>query len=298
MISVCIPVYNFNICKLVDRLSLQGVRLGIPFEIIVIDDFSESEYRTVNKGVGKNHTYIELDSNIGRSRIRNLFPGYSKYEYLLFVDCDSEIPSEHFLENYVSELQNSDFQVICGGRSYEKKLPAAELRLRWKYGTSRESHNAAVREREPYRYFMSNNFIISCKMLKQIRFDERISGYGYEDTLFAWNLLKSGIRIKHTDNPVIHLYTENNTEFIRKTENGIVNLSRIVLLTGYDKEFINNIKLLRVYYRIRRLYLALLLRVLFNPLRQTLRFSLRHQPVCLWLFDVYKLGLFSTVASK
>lgn len=298
MISVCIPVYNFNICKLVDQLSLQGARAGIPFEIIMIDDFSESEYRNINRSTGKNHIYRELEENVGRSRIRNLFTGYSKYEYMLFVDCDSEIPSDHFLENYVSVLQNREFQVICGGRIYDTKLPPAELRLRWRYGISRESHNAAVREKEPYRYFMSNNFVISRKTFEHIRFDERITGYGYEDSLYAWNLLKNSTRIKHTDNPVLHSCTESNTEFIRKTEQGIVNLSRILLFTGYDEEFIKNNRLLRIYYRMRRLQLSLLLRVLFNPFRRILRFMLRHQTACLWIFDLYKLGLFSRVSSK
>ena len=88
MISICIPVYNFNITSLVNELSNQVNSLNIPCEIIVIDDCSEN-FKRINKIECEKHTYIELSENIGRARIRNLFLKYAKYEYLLFLDCDS-----------------------------------------------------------------------------------------------------------------------------------------------------------------------------------------------------------------
>ncbi len=298
MISICIPVHNFNIHKLVDRLSGLGVKSGIPFEIIVIDDFSAAEYREQNARVCKQHKYIKLDRNIGRARIRNLFPGYSKYDKLLFLDCDSEIISDDFLEDYIIEIRNNEYLVICGGRIYPKDQPAPDMRLRWKFGTERESFPASVRGESPFRYFMTNNFLIDREVLEKIKFDERIIRYGYEDTLFAYFLMKNDIEIKHTDNPVMHFCMETNSGFLGKTEQSIVNLGNILDYIDHDKDFIDNIRILRVYKRLERLYLTALLRFFFWIMRPSLRFLLERGLTRLWFFDLYKLGLLTVVNGK
>ena len=298
MISICIPVHNFNIHKLVDRLSGLGVKSGIPFEIIVIDDFSADEYREQNARVCKQHKYINLDRNIGRARIRNLFPGYSKYDKLLFLDCDSEIISDDFLEHYIIEIQNIESLVICGGRIYPMDQPVPDMRLRWKFGIERESFPASVRSKSPFRYFMTNNFLIDREILEKIKFDERIVRYGYEDTLFAYRLMKNDIEIKHTDNPVMHFCMETNSGFLGKTEQSIVNLGNILDYIDHDKDFIDNIRILRVYKRLERLYLTALLRFFFSIMRHSLRFLLERGLTRLWFFDLYKLGLLTVVNGK
>ncbi len=298
MISICIPVHNFNIHKLVDRLSGLGVKSGIPFEIIVIDDFSSDEYREQNARVCKQHKYIRLDRNIGRARIRNLFPGYSKYDKLLFLDCDSEIISDDFLAHYIIEIQNIESLVICGGRIYPKDQPAPDMRLRWKFGIERESFPAYVRGKSPFRYFMTNNFLIDREVLEKIKFDERIVRYGYEDTLFAYRLMKNDIEIKHTDNPVMHFCMETNSGFLGKTEQSIVNLGNILDYIDHDKDFIDNIRILRVYKRLERLYLTAPLRFFFSIIRPSMRFLLERGLTRLWFFDLYKLGLLTVVNGK
>jgi hypothetical protein len=298
MISICIPVHNFNIQKLVDKLSGLGVKSGIPFEIIVIDDLSADDYRELNAGFCKQHKYIKLDRNIGRARIRNLFPGYSKYQKLLFLDCDSEIISDDFLDRYIIEIKKNESPVICGGRIYPKDKPPPDMRLRWKFGIERESFSAYVRGKSPFRYFMTNNFLIDRDVLMNIKFDERIVRYGYEDTLFAYRLMKNHIEIKHTDNQVIHFCMETNSDFIGKTEQSIVNLVNILDYINHDKDFIDNIRILRVYNRLERLYLTAILRFFFRIMRPPLRFLLERGLTRLWFFDFYKLGLLTVVNGK
>jgi hypothetical protein len=72
MISICIPVYNFNITSLISELSNQIDLLNTECEIIVIDDCSD-KFKRINQIACAKHTYIELSENIGRARIRNLF---------------------------------------------------------------------------------------------------------------------------------------------------------------------------------------------------------------------------------
>jgi len=74
MISVCIPVYNFNISELVNVIKDQIT--DFDFELIVIDDASDENFKSDNKKILDFCKYIELDKNIGRSKIRNLFKSY------------------------------------------------------------------------------------------------------------------------------------------------------------------------------------------------------------------------------
>ena len=287
MISICIPVYNFNITALVNELSNQVNSLNIPCEIIVIDDGSV-HFKEVNKIACDKHTYIELPGNIGRARIRNLFLKYAQYPYLLFLDCDSQIKTSSFLSNYVEILKDNP-SVVCGGRIYENTRPNREKRLRWKYGILRESQPYAVRREFPYKSFMTNNFLISKKVFEENKFDERILKYGHEDTLFGFSLKKRNIKITHIDNPVINGDVELNREYLNKTREGVINLVNILNFTNYDKELMDDITLLRFYNKVRKIesivYLSF---VLSRPL---IVFLLTRGYISLHLFDFYKLGI-------
>jgi hypothetical protein len=298
MISICIPVYNFNVCKLVNDLTEQGNRSGVPFEIIIIDDGSDAGYRRQNASISQFANYIELDRNIGRSRIRNLFPGYAGFSKLLFMDCDSEIVRSDFLEQYLIDIKKTGVPVICGGRINNTNIPAISQRLRWKFGVRRESLTANVRNKSPYRYFMTNNFLVDLKVFDITGFDERLINYGYEDTLFAYRLMKNGIAVIHTDNPVMHSCNETNTEFLGKIEQSISNLGNILEYVDNDPDFIDNIRILRVYDKLKRIRLTGTFRFIFRITRAPLRFLLKSGFGNLFLFDIYKLGLFTNGYKK
>ncbi len=269
----------------------QGNRSGIIFEIIVIDDGSAAEYKEQNATISELVYYIELDRNIGRSRIRNLFTGYANYEELLFLDCDSEIIKSDFLEQYLLDINETGAPVICGGRIHTTENPVRNKRLRWRFGIERESLSANDRNKCPYRYFMTNNFVIDRKVLEDIRFDERIVNYGYEDTLFAYRLMKNGLAVIHTDNPVMHSFNETNDEFLEKTEQSIGNLDNILAYIENDSEFIDSIRILRVSDKLKKLGISGLFRLVFKIIRVPLRFLLKIGSENLFLFDIYKLGL-------
>ena len=73
-ISVCIPVYNFDVRELVNSLSKEITNAELNAEIILIDDASTKDFITINEPL-KNvvNQFILLENNIGRSSIRNLF---------------------------------------------------------------------------------------------------------------------------------------------------------------------------------------------------------------------------------
>jgi cellulose synthase/poly-beta-1,6-N-acetylglucosamine synthase-like glycosyltransferase len=287
MISICIPVYNFNIASLVRELSNQAKSLNVPSEIIVIDDGSD-QFKEVNKIACDKHTYIELPVNIGRARIRNLFLKYAKYQYLLFLDCDSLVRTTAFLSNYV-EIIKENPSVVCGGRNYEASRPEREKRLRWKYGILRESKPCSARREFPYKSFMTNNFLLKRKVFEENQFDERIVTYGHEDTLFGFSLKKRNIHITHIDNPVVNGDIELNSEYLKKTREGVINLVNILYYTNYDQDLMNDITLLRFYNKIRKIEkLVYLSFVISKPL---IVFLLTRGYISLYLFDYYKLGI-------
>jgi len=289
MISICIPVYNFNITSLINELSNQVNLLNIQCEIIVIDDCSEN-FNRINKVVCEKHkhTYIELSENIGRARIRNLFLKYAKYEYLLFLDCDSLIKTTSFLSNYVEIIKEKP-SVVYGGRVYETNRPKREKRLRWKYGVLRESQPCTVRRKFPYKSFMTNNFLISKKVLEENKFDERIVKYGHEDTLFGFSLKKKGIKINHIDNPVINGDIELNREYLNKTKEGVINLINILLFTKYDKDLIDDITILKFYNKVKKI--EKIIKLSFVISKPLIVFLLTRGYISLYIFDYYKLGI-------
>ena len=287
MISICIPVFNFNITSLIDELSMQIHVCKIQAEIIIIDDGSDS-FKDINKVAGEKYTYVELPQNIGRACVRNLFLSYAKYDYLLFLDCDSLIKSSSFLANYVDSIKALP-AVVCGGRVYERNPPKRERRLRWRYGISRESQPCDARSQFPYRSFMTNNFLIQKTIFADNKFEERVVKYGHEDTLLGYALKKKGIPITHIDNPVVNGEIELNSVFLDKTEMAVANLVNILTFTNWDKDLMENITLLRWYNKLNGIKQFVYFS--FFILEPPVVFLLKRGIVSLYLFDYYKLGL-------
>ncbi len=288
MLSICIPVFNYNIKLLVRSLIKQGEILKIPFEIIVIDDCS-SLFKSENAIVCKDIKYIELPKNIGRAKIRNRFLEFSNFEYLLFLDCDSTIENPNYLSNYI-EIIKQNPKVICGGSIYDYSNPKREILLRLKNGFYKESQTASKRSLSPYKSFLTNNFLITREVFQLIKFDERLSQYGHEDTLFGYELKKKNIELLHIDNVVVNGDIDTNEKFIQKTQKSIENLVSILSYIDYDADFINDISLLNIYYKIKPF--ESILHLLFKLSKPILTSCFKNGIVNLYLFDFYKLGLF------
>ena len=132
MISICIPIYNHYAYPLVRRLSTQTASADKEdYEIVCIDDHSSSYYVNQNKGIAEMATLVQLKTNVGRARIRNLFLKYTKGDYLLFLDCDSHVP-EQFLSKYNKTMATNP-SVVVGGRVYDEADNDAGHRLRYLY---------------------------------------------------------------------------------------------------------------------------------------------------------------------
>lgn len=124
-LSVIIPTYNRPqfLTKCVQNIAKNSMS---PYEIIVVDDYSEceQEYRKVVSSLRvdfPNLSYLRLDQNDGAPKARNIGAARANGEYLLFCDDDdywypnhlSEIhkvlhanPTAHFIYSGVNIIQN------------------------------------------------------------------------------------------------------------------------------------------------------------------------------------------------
>jgi hypothetical protein len=72
---------------------------------------------------------------------------------------------------------------------------------------------------------MTGNFLIRRHVLLDIRFNERLQGYGHEDTLFGRQLREGKFKIQHINNAAVHNGLDSDADFINKTKNGLENLA-------------------------------------------------------------------------
>lgn len=282
-IAVCIPVYNFDVRPLVSSLRTQANALKKDIKIILIDDASAPNWSTINHElIPRVNQFIFLQENIGRSKIRNLFLHYTEADYLIYLDCDVQLP-KNFLDNYLSFLEkNPSTQVIYGGRVItEARSP--DNALRWDFGQKRENLPATERRKKPYLSFQSNNFMIDRKILENTTFDEKFAGYGYEDVIFGLQLQRAGKRVDHIHNPVISGPLDHNETFIEKSAQAARNLARYL---PDDRALVRPIKLVSIYLWLKRIRLDSLIYRLI-PVDGVLK-NLKKKPG-LRNLDLYKL---------
>ncbi len=296
MLSVNIPVYQYEIFTLVSQLSIQADELEIPFEIRVYDDGSDMEIKKKNREIKKLHNviYTELKENLGRASIRNKMGLDSKFKYLLFIDADSAIIHDDYLSDYLGHIKPK--RVICGGTAYKSTPPEKpEQLLRWVYGTQREAVSAATRNSKKGFIITSNNFMIEKQVFEKIHFSDDLKNYGHEDTLLGYNLFLNGNEIFHIDNPVEHTGLEDSSVFLEKTKLALKNLYYIseILLAG-DKKFIQQVNFLNRYQKLSKFVPKGLLKVFYISFGKTMERNLTGKNPHLFWFDAYKITFYST----
>ena len=251
MLSILIPIFNQNVVRLVNTLNDQCIAANLEYQIICGDDNSDSSFKDQNQEISTllGVNYIEFTENVGRSKLRNKLARLARYEYLLFMDCDSLVYTKNFIPNYLLSKQKGEL-CVYGGRIYASKPPDPNKRLHWFYGSTREALPLVKRQKDVWLNFQSNNFLIRAEWFSKIQFDESITGYGYEDLVFAEKLKENGIRVCHIENMVIHEGLDDDGAYMNKTEKAMSNLAQLYfqkkirstrLIEGYNmlKHFIS-----------------------------------------------------------
>lgn len=292
MISVLIPVFNYNVSNLVFEIHKQLVTELIDFEIICIDDCSTSLYDE-NLDVKKldNVTFIQLTKNIGRSKIRNLLASKAKFDWLLFLDSDVFPRNKNFIKNYIKNIESKKAELYFGGVINQDKKPEKEQMLRWVYGSKRENISCNIRNKNPFKYFLSANFLIKKSIFNLVKFNENIKDYGYEDLIFIEDFKKNKyFKFQHVNNEVYHNGIENSELYILKTKEAIKNLYTLNALDIIDEK---QVKILNVFAKLHYLKLTSFLNFVYLKLHKILELNLNSKFPSLFVFDVYKISYYS-----
>jgi len=200
----------------------------LPCELICTDDGSGQDTLDQNDFLINDPTirYEQLPHNIGRSAIRNHLAQQSTMPYLLFLDVDVMPSYPDFLRRYLHDLTSST--VVYGGTVYATSPPSdPQKRFHWRYGHAKEQIPSYKRNQDEYRTFKTNNFVVQRNYFLTNPLDESLVGYGHEDSLFAYRCARQGVRIRHFDNPIVHLGLENQSVLITKLESSLDNLYRL-----------------------------------------------------------------------
>ncbi|HMW38030.1 MAG: glycosyltransferase [Saprospiraceae bacterium] len=284
MLSILVPVYNQEIVALAATLVDACKKAEVRYEILFGEDGSSAEWVDTNSTV-KNLDSVEhlvFKDNRGRSAIRNTLASLAKYECLLFLDADSQLTGSRFIADYLKLIK--DYPVISGGRIYAVDPPEDKLlRLHWTYGTSKESKPAKARNTQPYLSFHSNNFVVRKDLMLAFPFDEEIRDYGYEDTVWALSLQRSGIMIAHIDNPCIHMGLEKAEVFVSKADSALRNLYHLE-----QKGLLSGLAIQRIARRIST-FLPQTVRPFVKHIKIQLRSLLSNGVSCISIFQIYRL---------
>jgi hypothetical protein len=290
MISVLIPIYNFNVAKLVKDLHSQLLYSNVEFEIILGDDASTETHGNEKLTDLKGVTYFSLPENKKKKKIRNLLVEKSNYPFLLFMDCDASVTSSLYLNSYIVEISRNSAPVcIIGGVGYRPQKPNPKYYLRWYYGRKREATDADLRNRKPYKSFTSFNAVFSKSIFDTVKFDESFSTYGNEDTFFGDQLRNAKIPVIHINNPLYHDGLDTNEDYLKKVETSIENLISLLQSKKIDTNFVEENRLLATYFKCKKLKTISLLQFFYKTFLPNIKQKILKKPSIFWL-DLYKLG--------
>jgi hypothetical protein len=186
---------------------------------------------------------------------------------------------------------------LVGASCYQKERPAANYLLRWRYSTQRESLNFEQRLLKKEAGFKTNNFVIERDVLERIPFEEKLTGYGHEDTLFGVALSTAAIPVSHIDNPVWNLNLDDNATFLLKTDEALQNLLWIND-NRFTQALLSHNQLLATYLQLESKWVGRFLLQFVQLVNPLLKRILQTGIAPLRLFDIYRLGRLSTIRKQ
>jgi len=292
MLSILIPIYNYNVYPLVLELHKQCLGCNIDFEILCQDDASLSPLNVENEKVNllSNCSFVALTQNIAHRENRNTLAEKAKYEYLLFIDGDSNIIKPDYIKNYLNNL--FDFDVVYGGRLHPEKCPSNSQKLRWKYGRYIEDKTAEKRKNKPYQSLLFNNTVIKKECFNKVKFDKTMKKYGHDDTQLSFQLSLLKSTVNHIDNPIEHGDIDNNIVYINKTKESLENLALLYQEKKIDRHFI---KLIYLFELLRKIRVTPLVSKIYNLFEKQILNNLMGDNPSLLVFNIFKVGYLCTI---
>ena len=284
MISILIPCYNFNAYPLALKLEKQALLLDVNFEIICSDDGSFSLKNEQNQKINllTNSKFIELKKNIGRIQNRIYLAEKAQYDWLIFLDVDSEPKKNDYLKKYISNIGSSDF--VFGGNEFKYNLNG-KFSLKNKFAKCREAKSSTDRKKKPYKYIISSNFMAKKSSFLYSYSKIKYKSYG-NDYIISSVLQNNNILIHHIDNFTMVSVNDDNEQFILKSKDALKNLYKNYSEGNLSK---SSISILNVFSIFDKLKMCKLFLLVTNPIEKFIFKKINSKNPNLILFDIFRL---------
>ena len=295
MVSILIPIYNYNVYPLVLELHKQCLECEIEFEIVCQDDASGSDLNVENEKINLllNSSFKTLKENIAHRKNRNLLAENAKYNYLLFIDGDSNMISSNYISNYIQNTQ--DFDIVYGGRLHPEICPSDMQKLRWKYGKYTEDKTCGNRKKTPFQSLLFNNTLIKKECFNKVKFDSFLIKYGHDDTQLSYQLSLLGAKVNHINNPIEHGDIDNNSSFISKMKSSLGNLIYLYEEKKITHNFSKLISLLLLFNKLKLTYFVSKFYLLFE---KVIFKQLEGKNPSLFVFNLFRIGYLCNLTTK
>ncbi|MBT3251809.1 MAG: glycosyltransferase family 2 protein [Candidatus Marinimicrobia bacterium] len=205
-VSMIVPVFNGG--KTFQRCLKSLLKQDFPCErlsIIIVDDCSNDgtlEWLTAQH-LPAHFIIIRHQENKGRAAARNSGLSDADGEIIIFLDGDMEVQQD-FVNAHVEAINQPSVIAVTGKMLGDPGYPNTRLRkylFQYKYRGARQfGENHPI----PYQYLLTGNMSVKREVLQDYgNFDESFSGYGGEDTLFAYTIWKQHSKgLRYSEKPV------------------------------------------------------------------------------------------------
>ncbi|WP_316738577.1 glycosyltransferase family 2 protein [Pedobacter aquatilis] len=184
---------------------IKGVLIGswIPDEMVIVH-MSEKPYSLEDGGLKIRQVVLDIPG-LPLAAARNFAVQNARFENIVFLDADC-IPAKDLLSKYSEAFSR---QALLSGRT--RYLPIDAMQCGEIFAHLEDlSHPDPVRSEKgqyPYEQFWSLNFGCSKSIYKKIGgYDEGFTGYGAEDTDFAFLARKAQVPLVTIDAFAFHQY--------------------------------------------------------------------------------------------
>jgi len=226
-LSVLTPFHRHDPSALLARMA--GAPAGVEF--ILLDDGSGSasllaEVILAAERVNAPVRIIVWSKNGGRAAARNRLVAEARGEYVLFLDADMIPDSPHFLSIWLGVLSTQRPRVAFGGLSVVHTQADEDTALHHNLFARSDCAPAHIRAQKPAQSTASSNLAVRRDFLAAHPFDQRFTGWGFEDTDWALSVERRA-PILHVDNPATHAGLDDVSTLMRKSAEAGRNFARL-----------------------------------------------------------------------
>ena len=221
LVSIIIPTFKRpkSLVRLIDNLIRKNLNFR-NFEIIICDsDKLKFNYNLIKK-ISNNFKniklrYINIFEN-NHSKKRNVGIRNASSNLLIFIDDDC-FPEKNFISNYYKILsQKKDKAIYCGSVTYPKNNNSFTRYRETRHFQISKKIKVSEEVVTPEKIVTMNMAFNLQKINKKYLFNEKFNFYGFEDYDFAYNQVKSGIKIFKCSPSVVHYDLRSYEKYLYK----------------------------------------------------------------------------------